>query len=348
MKTNKVMVRLCGICLLVTLVVSQLWVTAPVLAAETYQLKFTGQWSEDNQQSYPIRRWAKALEERTGGRVKVTLYFNETLGKADTALDMIKSGAADIAGIATAYFPKVFPITDVGLLPNIVPNQAIGLEILYATEYQGLMAKELADNGVKVLWWQTTDPAYIFFRKSKVTRLEDLKGLKIRTVAGPPVKTMQALGAVGVALPGSEVYMALDRGTIDALCTSPSAIPMRKYQEVTKYCLWYPTYGGQNMYAMTQKKWNSFPPDIQAIMSELNFRIKYDFLNELWRTNSGTPESVTKLGLEVYSLSPAEEGRWDAAIQPIYNEWLSEMKSKGFPGREALDLAKAIARLYKM
>lgn len=348
MKTNKVMVRLCGICLLVILGVSQPWSNASVLAAETYQLKFTGQWTEDNSQSYPIKRWAKAVEERTGGRVKVTLYFNETLGKADASLDMLRSGAADVAGIATAYFAGVFPITDAGLLPNVVPNQATGMEILYATENQGLMAKELTANGLKVLWWQSTDPAYIFLRKKKVNKLEDLRGMKIRTVAGIPVKTMSALGATGVALPGSEVYMALDRGTIDALCTSPSAIPMRKYQEVTKYCLWYPIYGGQNLYAMTQKKWDSFPPDIQAIISELNARAKYDFLSELIREKAGTPESVKKMGLEVYSLSQAEEARWNKAIEPIYSQWLADMKSKGYPGQEALDLARAIAGMYRM
>ena len=345
MKREKVMLERVSVCVLLILV-SMLYLASSAPAQKTFHLKYSGQWTQDNLVSYPANQWFKEVEKRTGGRVKVTPYHAESLGKAETTLDMLSNGVCDMAGIAHGYFPSVFRVTDFVGLPFLMPNQAIGTEQAYVLENSGLLAKDL--KGLKVLWWEAVDPAYLIFRNKKVTSLEELKGMKIRTVPGVPIKTLEALGATPVGLPGGETYMALERGVVEGLTTSPSAISMRKYQEVTKYCLWFPLYGGLIPFAMTQDKWNSFPPEIQAIMTELNIKAKYDFLYEMQRIGAGTPQSVEKLGLQVIRLSPQEEARWVSVVQGVYDQWIKDLEAKGLPGREAVDLAKRIAKLYMM
>ena len=63
--------------------------------------------------------WAKMIEEKSGGRLKVTIYPGSTLGKPADHYDMVVNGIADIAFIAPGYTPGRFPLISVTELPML-------------------------------------------------------------------------------------------------------------------------------------------------------------------------------------------------------------------------------------
>ncbi len=68
-----------------------------------------------------------------------------------------------------------------------------------------------------------------------VKTMEDLKGMKIRTIAGPSVDMLKALGAVPVVMPMPDVYMALQKGTLDGVMADWEPIQGFRFHEVAKY-----------------------------------------------------------------------------------------------------------------
>lgn len=338
----------------ITVLVSILFFTgltgAPQTEAATpspiYQLRYASHYVPEEMQNHAPRLWFEAVEKQTGGRVKVTPYYMETLGKSTEMLDNLKKGISDMATLAYVNYPGAFPITDVVSLPWLVPNQAIGTEVGYALQHKGLLDKEL--QGLKVLWWQATETTGLIFRRTKVTKLQDLKGMKIRTFAGAAQQTLQALGATPIAIPGAEIYTALDRGTVDGALTNQGSFIARKFHEVAKYYLWVSVSMGVHLVVMNPGKWDSFPPDIKSIMEKLNAQAKYWFFDELTRRKYGSPGPLKETGIEVYYLSPDEEQRWRKATEPIIHEWVSKMEARGLPGKEAVKTIEEIAELYKM
>lgn len=75
-------------------------------------------------------KWAKLVEEKTGGRVEITVYTGETLGKARDAYDMRTSGLADLAWRFVGLFPGRFPLAEViGLPPTSIKSAAAGSKV---------------------------------------------------------------------------------------------------------------------------------------------------------------------------------------------------------------------------
>jgi TRAP-type C4-dicarboxylate transport system substrate-binding protein len=316
-------------------------------AEETFELIFTSWIPEQNEMSVIPGIWAEALEEQTGGRVKVTLYYAQSLGQATEYLDMLNSGACDIAVICSYYYAGNIPILSTVLeLPGLIPNRFVSAEIHDALWHKGLLDEEFV--GLKPLWWQPAPSLYLIFRDKKVTKLEDLEGMKIR--GGGPItnQSIEALGASPVGIPAPEIYMSLSTGVVDgANVAAPYHLTM-KFQEVSKYYLWEPLSAASQWVIMSQKTWDSLPTDIQLIMEQLNVKAKYQFLEHVYGEWPDVPGQLRDVGMDVYTLSPEESARWKTALEPVYDGWLADMEAKGLPGQEALETARqVVARLTK-
>src|SRR5690606_1832626 len=104
------------------------------------------------------------------------------------------------------------------------------------SEAAALLEEKLLEKGVRNVAWLFTTNASIFTSSNKpLIEIEDFKGVKIRGLNKLVDEALLALGAAPAAMPGSEVYQALQTGVIDAGLTDISAAYSRKYYEVQKY-----------------------------------------------------------------------------------------------------------------
>ncbi len=92
-------------------------------SAETIELKFSSPWPPKHpQHTKVIEPWAKKINELTNGRVKVTLFPGQALGKAKDQYDMAAKGISDISLTVPAYTPGRFQLTSVFWLPFMVTS----------------------------------------------------------------------------------------------------------------------------------------------------------------------------------------------------------------------------------
>ncbi|MBN1849568.1 MAG: TRAP transporter substrate-binding protein DctP [Deltaproteobacteria bacterium] len=313
-----------------------------VLAQEkTFNLKYAGFMPATDTHERVAAWWSKEVEKRTNGRVKVTLYHGATLGNLFDFPKMLKAGVCDISLLPTAAaeFPMFAPF----YAPNMVLNSAIATDVFWTLYYKGLF-KELDD--YKPLCWQSNDPFYFLFKDKKVTRMEDLKGLKLRGLPGFGAAYNNALGATGVALPASEVYMAIDRGTLDGASTTANFSRGAKLHEVMKYWLWEPLFTGGNILAMTKKTWDRFPADIQVIMQQLNDEARVVYMEGM-KTPPQERESLRQQGWEIYQLSDAERMRWQKVADKLIEDWIAENEKKGYPAKEVVSAIKRVNEYFQ-
>jgi TRAP-type transport system periplasmic protein len=323
-----------------SMVIALCWSPSPSAAAEqTYALRVTNPLQAESLVSKALENWGKELEKRTNGRIRVKYYPNATLASMPQQYDAVVKGLAEVGMHILGNTMGRFPMTEVLDLPLGWPSPSIAARIAN-DYYDKFRPKEL--DGVKVLWLHEMGEAWICTIKKPVNKLEDLKGMKLRT-AGNNTTYMKALGGTPVAMPMTEVYDALSRGMVDGLTSSYEALETWRTGEFTKYITENKdsTFSATFLVAMNKKFWDSLPKDIQAIIDQLS-KEQSDKFGKAWEDAHASGKSfVTKRGAKIISLSKEEEAKWvEKAARPIIEEYVTKMKEKGLAGAEAVKFAQ--------
>ena len=293
-----------------------------------------------------VRAWiplAEELARESKGRLKPSLFPAAALAKADAALDMCQKGAIDIAMVFPMYTPSRFPLSDIMGLPFAVPSAEAGRRVVGELFGKNLLDQALHD---RIMTWIGTTSPYQFFLKKKVMKYEDLKGLRLRTPGGLQTEALKALGATPLTVPGAEFQTAFERGVIDGGVVDFGSGPGYKLQEYTKHVIVANMGVAASAITMNKAKYDSLPKDLQKVIDKAmqNWAIKqaksYD------DADKDSAEVFTKVGASVYTLPPAERSRWMKATEPVYSQWLNDMKKKGLAGDKTYGEFKKLMKEY--
>ena len=277
--------------------------------------------------------WAKEVGKRTGGKVKITLFPGGTLTPAPTCYDGVVKGISDIGMSVLAYTKGKFPLTEVIDLPLGYTNGTMATSLInqYFTKFR---PKEFDE--VKILYLHAHGPGILHTKKA-VSKLEDLKGLRVRCT-GTVTEIVKALGGVPVSMPMGETYDALNRGMVEGSMAPMESMEGWKWGEVVKFTTesFGSAYSTAFFVAMNKEKWNALPADIQKTIETINVEWA-EKTGKLWDEvdKSGKAFSL-KLGNKIMPLSKEENQRWATAVKPVLEEYVKRMKEKGLPGEEAL------------
>ncbi|NWF91616.1 MAG: TRAP transporter substrate-binding protein [Syntrophaceae bacterium] len=293
------------------------------------------------------KAWIKKVGEATKGRLEIVFYPGASLGPPMEAYKMIASGAVDMGCVIVGFYPGRFPLTDVVQLPFLgLPSAVVGSRV-YWDLYERFpeFRKEYQD--VKVLILYTDAPTPIGSNKA-IRKAEDVKGLKIRALAGSPTEMIKALGGSPVLMPPGEIYTSMERKVIDGWMISWEAVIGHRLQEVSKYFTTANMYQPALTFLMNEGAWKKLPPDIQKIVEEHSGAAGAEFFGkEFDRFNKEGIEIVRKMkGKEIIPLSPEQVEKWRAICKPIWDKWVAEMEAKGLPGKAVLGEAQKLVAKY--
>jgi TRAP-type C4-dicarboxylate transport system substrate-binding protein len=293
----------------------------------------------------PVRDWAKEIEKRTNGRVKITVYLAGTLTSPAACYEGVVRGQSDIGEVVLSMTRGRFPLMEAVELPGFPFNAIVSSKVSHEF-YRKFKPKELDET--HLLYLHSHIPGAFHTRTKAVRKLEDLKGLRVRCT-GLSAKIVQALGATPVTMPKGETYDALSRGLVDAAMGAPNDQTAFKLSEVSKYCTLYAPAGNVATFAtvINKAKWDSLPPDIQKIFTDVSEEW-VEHTGKVW--NAGELETFQffkNRKEERFIVVPAQEGaRWDKALEPIFDDYKKDMKAKGLPGEEALKYRQELIDKY--
>ena len=214
--------------------------------------------------------FADLVMERSGGAVVVDVFPNDTLagGNATKGIEYIAVGASDLGAYATSVLANIEPKMSVATIPWSFTSYAQARSVIDGAGGQ-YYADLLAAKGITYLGSFHNGFRQLSNSKRPVTKPEDLKGLKIR-VPGSAVymNTFDALGANPTAMSWSEVFTAIQQGTIDGQENGCSITKSAKMDEIQKYMtIWNYSYEN-DLFLVNTKIWESLPENTQQLIQE--------------------------------------------------------------------------------
>lgn len=291
--------------------------------------------------------WAKQMEERTKGRVKVTLFPGGTLSEVKENYDATVAGVCDISMYVPAYSAGRFPLSNALNLPMLFPSALVASQAAWDL-YQQFPEFQREYSDTKLLFFYCTPPYEIHTVKKAIKTMEDLKGLQIRTAGPISAKIMQSLDAIPVAMPMPEAYMGLQKGVLDGL-VSPYG-PMRGFKtaDVTHY---HTT--NANLFCnafcvvMNLKKWNGLPEDIQKEIQDVSGAAAARLFGGVFDKLTGPDKKyMQEKGDTFTTISLEEKKRWTEAIKGIRDQWVRDMAAKGMPSEKFMDSMIRLSEKY--
>ena len=312
---------------------SPFFIPAALAQAKPVELSYSIFFPAPHKNTVLATEWAREVERRTSGMVKITVFPGGTLTPADKCYDGVVKGISDIGMSVLGYTRGKFPLTEVIDLP-LGYKRGLAATRLINRYYQQFTPKEFDE--VKVLYLHAHGPG-ILHTKKPVRKLEELKGLRIRST-GLSAKVASALGATPVAMPMGETYDALQRGMVDGSLAPIESLEGWKWGEVVKSTTesFGSAYSTGFFVVMNKEKWNALSPEIQKVVEKVDTEW-IEKTGMLWDEIDKSGKAFTlKLGNQIITLPKEEDQRWAKAVQPILDDYVNNMRGKGLPGNETL------------
>jgi len=300
---------------------------------ETIALTYSVFFPPTHIQCKTAEAWAKEIETRTQGKVKITIFSAGSLTKAPQCYEGVVSGISDIGMSCFAYTRGRFPLLEGLDLPLGYPNGMVASTIAteMAMKYQ---PQEIADT--HLFYIHAHGPGILASRKS-VAALEDLKGLKVRAT-GLATKIVECLGGNPVGMSQPETYEALQKGVVEATLCPVETLKGWKQGEVINSVTDSSVIGYTTamFVVMNKQKWEQLPADIQQVFTDVSkeWVAKH---GQAWdQADQEGWEYIKGLNKQILSLDDAEKQKWVDAVKPVLDSYVTEAQSKNLPGREFL------------
>lgn len=297
------------------------------------ELKLAYHLPVDHHLSKSMEKFAKRVEEKSGGKLTVKTYPAGQLYTDKSMNDAIMSGGLDMGLNSTAMWTTVIPALNVLDVPFLLPNYDSVAKAIDGGLGKTLEA-EFEKKGVKNLIW--ADYGYVQFANNKrpLTKPEDFAGLQLRGYGQIPAETIKALGASPVTMGSAEVYMAIQRGTIDGQTSGTTAMFARKIYEVAKYLTITNHAFCEFSLAMNKAKWDSLSPEQQKALAEAAKEIRDEIRKETKAEDEKTTEALKQAGMEVFTVPAADVAKWQAATMSVRENFI---KDNGELGQKVVD-----------
>lgn len=236
---------------------------------KAYSLKFNHVLGPKEPYHEGFLNWAKAVEARTKGGLRIEVFHSAQLGKEEDILEQIRQGA------------NIGQNTDSARMGNYVPGIAVMNGPYFAETLEDVAKlrkaptvvkwqQELAAKfGFKVVSFNWVQGYRHFFTNKPIRKPEDLKGLRIRTPPAPIwQESIRALGATPVAMAFGEMYPGLQQKAIDGVELVYNNIPGGKFYEVLKFANETRHIMLINFEVVSAKWFDSLPKEYQAALVE--------------------------------------------------------------------------------
>ncbi len=274
-----------------------------------------------------------------GGKLDFEYYPGGQLGKPKDMLALTQAGVADIGYVVPAYTPDKLSLSSVAELPGQANDSCEGTKAFYdMTQPGGFLEKEeFKPQGVRVLFAAMLSPYKMILAKKQVSRLEDVRGLKLRTTGGAFDLIVRSLGGVSVQMPGPDLFHALSRGTVDGALYPFASIKPFDLTDHVRYATTGVSLGNVVLtYAIGEAAWTRLPSGLREALVKAGREASIALCNFVETNENEERIRLTKDTIKLTILSDSERKRWIDALAPVKEQWAAERDKRGQPGSKAV------------
>ena len=274
---------------------------------------------QNSHQGVAIDTFAKEVEKRTGGRYKIQPFYSGSLGAEREATEAVQLGTQELTFTSSGPVPNFVPDVKILDVPFLFRDYGHARAVLDGPIGQELLQKFDA-RGIKALAWGENGFRHMTNSKRAVNGPEDLKGLKMRTMENPVhVQAYKGFGIIPTPMAFSEVFTALQQGTVDGQENPLSVITSAKLDQVQKYLTLTGHVYSPAVILMNKSKYDALSAaDKQAFADAAREAVKAN------RARIDDDERKAVADLRARGMTVAEnvdKAKFQAQLAPVYAEF---------------------------
>ncbi|WP_319410852.1 TRAP transporter substrate-binding protein DctP [uncultured Cohaesibacter sp.] len=283
-------------------------------------------------------KWMAAVEKETNGAVKFQHFPAQQAAKSKAQLDAVNSGILDAALLGAIYHADSLPMNSVVGLPGFYGSAVQGTKALQTMLAQGPLRDELLAAGVTPIFGFVLPP-YQVLAKKRLGMPADWEALDVRTSGSTQAMTARAVGAVGISIPGPEVYTAVERGRLDAVLFPLASVPGYKLNEVVSHISTNGSFGGYSFIMVLKTSvFEGLDNEIQQSLLRLGAESAAHVAKAQDDSVTGLIAQWQSEGIDTYSFSDEELAALRKAMEAVSTDWAERINS---------DKAEAVLESYK-
>jgi TRAP-type C4-dicarboxylate transport system substrate-binding protein len=271
------------------------------------------------------------ITKRTGGKVKFNYFWSGSLVAFNDSMAACGKGVVDFATVSGTATLSQNPHWSTLALP------ASGKDFwaLCRASYDILTDHPLVKAEFEKLNVVPTHGyapgAIIFLFKKPVTKLEDYKGLRIRSYGNTWARIFKKLGMVPVQLTTFDVYENMSKGVIDAGFSTLDMGNKLKWNELGKHAVVPSDFESSADIGLVVNKnlWNSFSPDTRDIINKVSSEWNERYIKTLIDENILARSEMEKKGVQFLRPSKEVDDTWQEAARIAREDWFQEWDAKG-------------------
>ncbi|MBL8381707.1 MAG: TRAP transporter substrate-binding protein [Burkholderiales bacterium] len=298
-------------------------------------LKIAYETSDTHIKARSALMFKQELEKRAAGQITVQTFPNASLLPSRQEISGAVQNQVQMVLPFVSFYEAVSPKAGIFTMPMLFRDYD---HLQKAAD--GAVGKavydDLATKGLKAVafWYET--PTHIFTSRKEINDMAAIKGAKVRIYPSAALEgSLRRLGANPAVIPGNEVYLALQNGTVDAAVTTPSFAQSLKLTDVLKTMTRVNLVLGGYIVALNKGFYDGLSPQLrtavdQSIAAATEFN-KREIREEVKRAE----DAMVKAGVKIIDLAPQERARWVQTVQPVLDS-------------QSGDLARLIADAQKL
>ena len=266
-----------------------------------------------------VDAFAREIEKSTQGRYKIQNFYAAALGAERESVEAVQLGTLDLTLTSTGPIPNFVPEVSILDIPFLMRDYAHARAVLDGPIGQEMLAKFDA-KGFKALIWGENGFRHMTNSKRPVHTPADLKGLKLRTMENPiHIQAYKGFGLIPTPMAISEVFTALQQGTVDGQENPISSIQGQKFDQVQKHLSLTGHVYSPAVILMNKGQWDKLPaPDKQAFLASAKEAVKANRTRIEEDERNGVAYFRSK-GMEV--VDNVDKSKFQDALKPVFAEF---------------------------
>jgi len=293
-------------------------------AADPVEFRISHQLPPAHHIAKLVDQFAADVEARTGNAVDVQVFGANQAYPPDQNHPAVARGQVEGAISVNFQWGNTIPELNVVTIPYYFTDLS-RVEKFPGSPAAAILEEKLLEKGVRnIAWFFTTRQSIFTSGHRPLVSIEDFEGTKIRGLNKLVDEALIAAGAAPAAMPGSEVYQALQTGVIDAGLTDVSAAFSRKYFEVQKYGTVAPFFTVYFHLYVNPAWWDGLPDDVRGAIAEAAAKAEQDSIPLTEQTAEEAIGALREEGMEIHIQTPEEVEAFKAVMQkPVLDAFLA-------------------------
>lgn len=288
-----------------------------------------------------MKAFAENVAAKSGGKIKVQLFLNGTLGSDQATLSAVKGGTVEMAVMNSGILASEVKALEIFDFPFLFANEKEADAIVDGPIGQKMHAA-LQDKGIVGLSYWELGFRNISTSKRALNKVDDIAGLKLRVIPNAiNVDWVKALNANPTPLPFPEVYAALEQGAIDGQENPIAVIAANKFWEVQKFvALTNHQYNPQSV-IFSKKVWDTLSPAEKKIIDDSADAATKNQRAQSRASLAANLELLKKNGMTITQFPPAEVAKLREKMKPVIDKHSAAL------GTTVADVQAELAKLRK-